>query len=97
MAKCSFCGTALPIERVYRTTLCSSCGKAVKVCLNCKFYMPGAHWDCHEEIPEAVREKDTVNFCDYFQLSGGGDSKRAAKKKDARGNARSSFDNLFGD
>ena len=30
------------VMRVYRTTECPSCGKDVKVCLNCRFYSPGS-------------------------------------------------------
>ena len=33
---------------------------------NCKFYVPGAHYDCHETIEEAVTDKAHRNFCDFF-------------------------------
>ena len=96
MATCIFCGSGLPNEKVYRTSLCESCGSPVKVCLNCSFYSPGAHWDCHESIPEAVREKDKANFCDYFVLATEA-GEGAGKRKSAGDEARSKLDNLFGD
>jgi len=94
MAACYSCGNPLdPRERVFRNTLCSQCGKELHVCLNCNFYAPGAHWDCRETIPEAVRDKDRANFCDFFVLATGN---KAAKQDDTKQKcARSKFDNLF--
>ena len=89
MASCFSCGTHIDAERVYRSTECPACGKAVKVCRNCRFYSPGAHWNCRETIGEPVREKDTVNFCDYFQLA----EDSADDSPDAP--SRSAFDSLF--
>jgi hypothetical protein len=37
--------------------------------MNCRFYSPGSHWDCSETIPEAVRDKERGNFCDFFELN----------------------------
>ena len=71
MAFCHSCNTEFAFERVYRATECPGCGRAVKVCKNCRFFAPGAHWDCRETIGEPVREKDVVNFCDYFELRTG--------------------------
>ena len=83
------------MDRVYRTSLCPSCGKQIKACLNCQFYSPGAQWDCRETISEPVREKDKVNFCDFFSLGGGGTYSGVEEKK--RNKARTSFDSLFSD
>ena len=95
---CRFCSEELPEGKIFRTSLCPSCGNAVKVCLNCSFYTPGAHWDCRETIPEAVREKDKANFCDYFVVATGKSNSRGAGKiKKKSDNARNQFDNLFGD
>lgn len=96
MASCYSCGVTLP-EQIGRSTSCPSCGKDVRVCLNCRFYAPGSHWDCRETIPEPVREKDRGNFCDYFAPAadrGGQGGKGSSANRVTR--ARSSFDNLFG-
>ena len=61
----------------------------MKVCKNCRFYAPGAHWDCHETISEPVRDKEQANFCDYFELSS--DSKASGKDS----SSTSAFDSLF--
>ena len=69
MHACHFCGTAIENPReVYRSSTCSSCGKDLKICLNCRFYSPGAHWDCSESIDEMVRDKDRANFCTFFSF-----------------------------
>jgi len=90
---CYFCGSEYS-ERVYKTTECPSCGKDLKICLNCKFYEPGAHWDCRESIKESVREKDRANFCDYFVyvLRSSGTQ---AKSEEKQTQARNQFDSLF--
>jgi len=97
MANCFACGHPLPSrERIFRSTLCEECGADAHVCLNCDFYLPGAHWDCRETIDEQVRDKDRANFCDYFSLSkttSGGATDGGGKAEDARKN----FQNLFGD
>jgi predicted RNA-binding Zn-ribbon protein involved in translation (DUF1610 family) len=92
---CYFCGTPIDANmRVYRSTTCPTCGKDLKICLNCRFYDPGAHWQCKETIPDPVREKDRANFCDYFQLNRGG-SRGADGGKTEK--AREQFKSLFGD
>lgn len=95
MASCFRCGAELP-EKIFRQTLCESCGTDAKVCLNCTFYDPTAHWECRETIPEAVREKDRANFCDYFKPSSRSGS-AAGKRSEQSERARDSFSRLFGD
>ena len=92
MAQCFRCGNELP-ERIYRNTLCESCGADAKVCRNCTFYEPGAHWDCRETIPEAVREKDRANFCDYFSPS----KRTVSVDGPDKNSSRDAFSSLFSD
>ncbi len=66
------------------------------MCRNCRFYEPGAHWDCRETISEPVREKDRANFCDFFMLSQKGTPPAKTPESDKSTDARSKFDNLFG-
>lgn len=92
---CYACGTELPAEFVItRSAECPTCGKPVRVCKNCEFYEPGAHWDCRETVPEQVVDKERSNFCDYFRAnrktSGDSDHSDAARSK-----ARADFDALF--
>ena len=95
MRVCSLCGHSLPDTlEVFRSSACPSCDRDLKICLNCRFYKKGAHWDCLETIPEAVAEKDRANFCDYFRFrEGPGREERPAGKQEQ---ARDDFRKLFG-
>jgi len=91
---CPFCLADYGEGAIYRTTVCSSCGKDLKVCLNCLFYSPGSPYDCREPVSEPVVEKNRANFCDFFQP--GGD--RIGVKGDLKQKeSRKAFDSLFGD
>ena len=92
MGKCYFCGTEFD-PPVYRTTVCSSCGKDLKICLNCKFYSPGSHYDCRETISEPVRDKERANFCDHFQAG----SNFRGETGEKESSAKKAFGDLFGD
>lgn len=93
---CYHCGTSFEFSRpIGRSDVCSECDRDLRVCRNCRFYSPGSHWDCSENIPEAVRDKERANFCDYFSpKASGGHSGSGVKKDDA---ARKAFQNLFSD
>ena len=94
MSYCFACGIEFPENiQVYRTTECPGCGRDVKVCLNCKFYSPGSNYDCREHISEPVRDKEKANFCDNFKL---GDRKSEGGKDKKATEARSAFNDLFG-
>lgn len=92
---CYACGTSLPVkERIGFRDLCPDCALPLHVCRNCRFYKPGAHWDCVETVGEPVTDKEKANFCEWFvplppSSKGAGD---AAPKT---GSARSKFDELF--
>jgi hypothetical protein len=95
---CTFCGTAIDNPReVFRSSSCPGCGKDLKICLNCRFYSPGVHWDCSETIDEPVADKDRANFCTFFAF------RDSARKSPAAGGpgggaegARKKLDRLFG-
>ena len=97
MHACHFCGTAIENPReVYRSTTCPSCGKDLKICLNCRFYSPGAHWDCSESIDEMVRDKDRSNFCTFFSFRQSTPGAKGATPPGAGGQAKRKIDELFG-
>jgi hypothetical protein len=96
MADCFNCGTELPPrDRIFRQTLCETCGSDVRVCRNCTFFSPGVQWDCRETITEPVRDKERANFCDHFRVGGAGGQPGGRKGKS--GNARDTFNSLFDD
>ncbi|HOV39037.1 MAG TPA: hypothetical protein PLG79_09965 [Spirochaetales bacterium] len=93
--KCHFCNTEVPTDTpIYRSSLCSHCGKEIRICLNCVFYLPGAHWDCRESIPDPVFDKERANFCEFFRpASGGTNTEKGSTQKDSHGRDR--FNSLF--
>jgi hypothetical protein len=94
--KCYFCGADTGGEKIYRNTLCVSCGKELKICLNCAFYSPGSHWDCRENIGEAVTDKERANFCEWFSPADSSKQKISSPAQPKAKNARSEFNKLFG-
>ena len=88
-------GTGLDEKlEVHRSTTCTSCGKDLKICYNCRFYSPGVHNDCLETSAEPVRDKDRSNFCDYFSFKDSGSAQRSSADRDSH--AREDFLKLFG-
>ena len=49
--------------------ICETCAKDLHACLNCRFYKPGARWDCAETVEEPIPDKESRNFCDYYQTN----------------------------
>jgi hypothetical protein len=91
---CWKCRTQEEIAKPGFRDACAHCGKDLHVCLNCRFYEPGAYRDCRESVPEGVTDKERGNFCEYFQLnraifSSGGKSPPGS-------GAASDFNKLFG-
>jgi len=94
---CWYCGDPVteqaPIGRSFK---CQSCGKDLRSCKNCRFFLSGARGDCRESSAEPQFDKERANFCDWFSLdekfrsktSGQGDKEKAQS-------ARSALDNLF--
>lgn len=65
---CWKCGTSLaalslPFNRVDE---CRQCKAALHACKLCEFYDVTVAKQCREPIAEEVRDKERVNFCDYF-------------------------------
>lgn len=91
---CSFCGSPLPGAKIHFRDLCEDCGRELHTCRHCSFYKPGAYRDCAETVPDEVRDKDRMNFCEYFRplaaLSGAGADAEKAKE------ARDRLSGLFG-
>jgi hypothetical protein len=101
MYACHFCKAAVEEPRtVFRATTCASCKRDLKVCLNCRFHSPGAHWDCAESVDEMVRDKDRGNFCTFFSFRSTGAAKDGNGKPDGQAQAtqaKRKLDKLFGD
>jgi hypothetical protein len=52
-----------------RSERCLRCQADLRVCLNCRSYEPPAAQQCRDQRAEPVPEKDTGNFCEYFDFA----------------------------
>lgn len=66
IGRCWQCGRDLTKADYGRETLCLSCGKATRVCRNCRYYAPGKPNACLEPMAEEVLDKARANFCEFF-------------------------------
>ena len=94
---CYCCGHALrlmPREKIQRLDTCAGCGTDLHSCVHCRFFDPGRNNQCSEPQAEWVRDKESSNFCGYFEP-------RTSINLTARGggsrsvDARAAFHNLF--
>ncbi|MDR1836526.1 MAG: hypothetical protein LBQ89_02600 [Treponema sp.] len=76
---------------------CQSCGKDLRSCKNCRFFLPGSRGDCRETSVEIQPDKERANFCDWFSLDEKLRSQHAgqSKERENASSARTAFDNLF--
>jgi len=84
----------LPLTAIGFRDLCVSCGRELHICRHCRFFKPGVFQDCLETVPEAVRDKERLNFCEYFKPDPACVTGSAGK--DASMKAKNAFDELFG-
>ena len=63
---CWHCGRGLSKADYGREVVCPWCGKATRVCRNCRHFAPGRPNDCLEPMAERVLDKDRANFCELF-------------------------------
>ncbi len=94
---CWKCGKPIELSgTVSRSDVCPSCGADVRSCKNCRFYEPGAHYDCRETIDELVKDKERANFCGWFMIAPQTEA-TGANAGSASGSASDAFNALFGE
>jgi hypothetical protein len=83
---CWECGHEIVlIDKVVRQDTCPSCDTDLRCCKNCRFWDPGSHNQCRENLSEYVPDREKANFCASFEERKGklgeGEDVDAAKKK----------------
>ena len=73
--------------------MCPNCSSHLHVCRQCEHYDARVLGQCREEDAEEVREKDRVNFCEWFRPSHAAFN---SKEYDAHRESQSAADALFG-
>ena len=94
---CWSCGLPITEENpIGRSLRCQSCGKDLRVCKHCKFYMPDARGGCRETNAEPQSDKERATFCDWFSLDEkfrkGNVSQNSFEKKSS---SKDAWDKLF--
>lgn len=81
MAGCGTCGAKLPIvgNQVGRRDTCPDCGADLHACVQCRHYDPSVASECREPFAEVPADKESGNFCDFFQIGEGGVSARRSR------------------
>jgi hypothetical protein len=96
---CWYCGSPITDEEPFgRSLRCAVCGKDLRSCRNCRFYLSGARGDCAESSAEPVADKERANFCDWFSLDHkyrNTSSGHQNEMKKASAAAKAAFENLF--
>ncbi len=95
---CWYCGSAVTDqEPLGRSQRCIDCGRDLRSCRNCRFFLPDSRSGCAEASGEAPSDKERANFCDWFSLNprlrSQGSGASAARSAEAK--AKSAFDGLF--
>jgi hypothetical protein len=94
---CWYCGSPVTLpEPVGRAARCGDCGKDLRCCMSCRFFLPGSG-DCRESGAEKPAERDRANFCDWFSLDSKyrGPTGGREREREAASSARSAFGDLF--
>lgn len=66
-------------NQVGRRDVCPSCEAELRACRHCRHFDPGVAKECKEPFAEVPRDKDSANFCEFFQIGEGRDGGRAKK------------------
>ena len=94
---CWYCGSPVKTtEPVGRSAVCPDCGKDLRSCKNCRFFLPKEN-NCSESQGENPPDRGRANFCDWFGLNPKFRETSEGEKnaRDAAGAAKTAFDNLF--
>lgn len=83
-------GLSLPLSR---SDLCPGCGNYLHACRMCTNFDRHVARQCLEDDAEEVMDKETANFCDWFEPATG----RYGGGGDASARAKARLDSLFGD
>ena len=91
MPKCVHCGNEIElIVKVGRRDECHHCHEDLHTCIQCRFYDRASHNDCREPQAEWVPDKESANFCGYFEFG-----RDITEEKDDQDQAKHQLEDLF--
>jgi hypothetical protein len=93
-SRCHRCGAELEKNQFVRGDRCHSCEADTRCCRNCEFDDPSFGTQCREPQAEAVSDRESANFCEFFEPRRREGGPRKAPEPGPSKN-RASFDDLF--
>jgi hypothetical protein len=74
MGGCGQCGAKVEVvaNQVGRRDTCIQCGAELHACRSCRHFDLAVAKQCKEPFAEVPSDKDSANFCEFFQLGEGG-------------------------
>jgi hypothetical protein len=74
MAGCGNCGQAVDVvgNQVGRRDTCPHCEAELHACRHCRHFDLTVAKGCKEPFAEVPMDKDSANFCEFFQIGEGG-------------------------
>lgn len=95
VAKCARCGSPVETE-ILSLSKCGRCGQALRSCVQCVHFDPGARFECTQAIPARVSPKDEANDCAFFTLRTSWERETSsASAPTSASSAKKAFDDLF--
>lgn len=93
--RCWNCGATLDqvLLPVSRHEYCPDCAEAVHCCRMCRHFDPALAEQCREDRAEPPTNRESANFCDFFQPLPGG---QPATSDSTTPGARARLEALFG-
>lgn len=70
---------------------CHYCSADVHVCKNCDFYDESHSQECRESSAERVRDKEKLNYCEYFTMHKASEVSKIQDEKDLLAAAEALF------
>ena len=90
--QCYKCEEELVFDvKIGRLDTCPNCSAYLHSCRNCRFWSLAAHNQCTENQGEFIRDRESGNFCNWFQFRVMGEDTSASVNA-----AKSKLDALFG-
>jgi len=92
---CYRCGSSLAALSLpwSRQDVCPECSVYLHVCMMCSYFDRNVPEQCREDDAEHVSDKETTNFCEWFQAS---ENAFDAPRSAADERSRAELDALFG-
>jgi hypothetical protein len=95
VAKCASCGSPVDTE-IFSLSKCGRCGQALRACVQCLHFDPGARFECTQAITARVSPKNAANDCTFFALRTSWERETSsASSPSSASSAKKAFDDLF--